>query len=404
MTTTASPPAALRDRSRQSVFSVVLTWVFALLPANFAPTIIEGLTYGHGVSVEAAGIVATAMTLANAAAVLLVKPLVERGHRLLLARIGITLLTGASIVGALVPEVGVIIPALIVGGVGSGVTVATATAASAATRNPDATAQISIICNRVIVAAGFLLLPLLGGSIVAVFTFMAAIGVAAFFGAHWIPRPPTAVADEAAAPARGVDEPGVRGIAWLLALGFALFTITDEGVYGLMLIFLGENLPEVGEGTVSVIIAGSVLAGLVGALIAPLLLKFVGRTTGIAAVLLLSLLAKVGLVFVTAQGVYVASSIAWGFAFGAVIPLVFGFAAQLSIRGSAAVLVNGVYIVGVALGPLVATQIFGAGGKTPFGIVFTILGALAAAVVLVAIRRGERLLARRTIAPQEVPA
>lgn len=52
-----------------------------------------------------------------------------------------------------------------------------------------------------------------------------------------------------------------------------------------------------------------------------------------------------------------------GFAFGLCLPIVFVIASKLQVDGSTCVSVNGVFILGVALGPTVAAALCGVGGN-----------------------------------------
>lgn len=404
----APPPVDGLSTRLKPVFSVVSTWVFALLPANFAPPIIAGLSTDYGLPIESAGMTVTGMTLVNAGCVLAVKPLVERGHRVILARIGICILVLAAVAGMTAATASVIVTALLVGGIGSGITIGVATAASAATPDPDRTAQVAIIANRIVVAGGFLLLPMLGETLTAVFAFVVLIGIVAFSGTLWLPAAPRndrrSVAVDAAREASAAADRrrGVRRISWLIAVAFAAFTITEEGTYGLVQVFMLENLPGLPQATISAIFAAAIMAGLGGALAAPVALRFLGRPWSLVLLILIGTAAKLVLVFASSLPLAVAGNVVWGFAFGAIIPLVFGFAAALARSGSAVVLLNGLYILGVALGPLIATQVLSLAGKPSFGALFAAAALLCGAAIITAVRLGRRLGERSdTTAPDD---
>lgn len=368
-------------------FSIVVTWVYALLPANLVPTLIGGLVSELGVPLGTAGLIATVMTLGNAASVLATRPLVARGHRVLLARVGAAVLVLAYLVGALVSTPAAVITALIVGGIGSGVIIAAATAASARTVDPDRTTTTVIVTNRIVVALAFLALPLLGADLRGVLLLIAVVGVVSCIGATWLPRPPVSAPPAPSLPTGHRDSGVHRGAAWVLAIAFALWTISEEGTYALLQIFITTNIPSIDATAVSLLFAISIFTGLIGSLLSPVFLRLFGRSGSIAALLVLSIVAKLGLVVLTSEPVYFAASIVWGFAFGALIPLVFGLAALMTRNGSASVLVNGVYVVGVALGPLVATQVFEFSGQSAFAVVFAVIGSIAAVMVVIAVRR-----------------
>lgn len=413
MTTTHVRP----DRAGVPAMSALITtWVFALLPANLVPSIVEKLVYQLDVSVTTAGAVATGMTLANAAAVLSSRRLVQRGNRALIARIGLAIMMLSFLAGAIWPVAAVSMVALIAGGVGSGLVISAATAAVSATPNPDRATTIVMTVNRFVVAVAFLTIPLVGGGVRELFLILAIPGLLGFIGAQWLPKlpeetavvsvvgtvaaaasagdaaPPAPEAVRAAKAARAASthaEQRTRRIGWLLALGFGAWSITDDGVYGLVGVIVGESSMQVSDSFVPMIFALSVFCGLGGALLAPFLHRWFGRTASLAALLAISALAKLGLIVLATPVMYATSSAVWGFVFGAMLPLVFGLAASLSRDGGVSVLVNGVYVLGVALGPFVATQLFDRFGTGVLATVMTLLAAVTATVIVYASRFAE---------------
>lgn len=406
--------------------ALITTWVFALLPANLVPSIVEKLVYQLDVSVTTAGAVATGMTLANAAAVLGSRRLVQRGNRVMIARIGLVIMILAFASGAVFPVASVALGALIVGGVGSGLVISAATAAVSATPDPDRATTIVMTVNRFVVAVAFLTIPLVGGGLRELFLILAIPGVLGFIGAQWLPRLPeeTAVvsvvgtaaaaasAGDAAPPAPGQvraakaaraltspTERRTRRIGWLLALGFGAWSITDDGVYGLVGVIVGESTMQVSESYVPMIFSLSVFCGLGGALLAPFMHRWFGRTATLVGLLSVSAIAKLGLIVLSTPVLYATSSAVWGFVFGAMLPLVFGLAASLSRDGGISVLVNGIYVLGVALGPLVATQLFDRFGTPTLAVVMTTLAAVTGALIVYASSYAER----GTRTPQSTP-
>lgn len=352
----------------RSILGLVSTWVFALLPANLVPAIIGRLVAEHGVAVTTASAVATGMTLANAAAVLALRPLASRGYRNLIARTGALVLMVPLFVGMLTLDPTVIMAALVVGGIGSGAAVAASTAAVSATADPDRATNIVMIVNRFVVAAAFFLIPIIGGGLQSALLLIIIPGIIALLGAAWLPSAPAEL-ERAETPVpltdtvkrfERMDDRRVRLLSWALALGFALWSVTDDGVFGLVEIFAADNVTAMDAGTVTTLLGVAILCGLVGALVAMPLARLIGRAPMLLILLISSLLAKIGLMITTSPVVFTLSNCVWGFAFGAMLPVIFGLAAQMRRNGSASVLVNGVYIFGVALGPLVSSQIYAA--------------------------------------------
>lgn len=100
--------------------SIVSTWVFALLPANLVPLLVGELVDRFGVRLGLAGLVATVMTLANAAASLTVRSVVATGRRGLVSGVGVGVTVGAYLVAALFAQTPIVLGALVVGGAGAG--------------------------------------------------------------------------------------------------------------------------------------------------------------------------------------------------------------------------------------------------------------------------------------------
>lgn len=397
-----------------TMVALITTWVFALLPANLVPSIVEKLVYEIGVDVTVAGAVATGMTLANAAAVLGSRRAVQRGNRTRIARIGLVIMMTAFAAGAMWPAAGVTMTALIVGGVGSGLVISAATSAVSATPDPDRATTIVMTVNRLVVTVAFLMIPLIGGGTRELFLILAVPGILGFIGSKWLPQVPeeTAVvsvvgtvasaasAGDAAppAPARVREARTASGVAhtlsdadkrtrlvgWLLAIGFGVWSITDDGIYGVVSVIVGESSMPVGNNYVSMIFALSVFCGLGGALVAPFLHRWFGRSPALVGLLGLSAAAKLGLMLLENPAMYATASAVWGFAFGAMLPLIFGLAASLSRDGGVSVLVNGIYIVGVALGPLVASQLLSRFGTGTLAVVMTLLAAVTGALIVYA--------------------
>lgn len=396
--TTSLPTADNRSNVHlKHVVGLVLTWVFALLPANLVPTIIGRLVGDYGVDVTVAGAVATGMTLANAAAALTLRPFAARGHRRLIARVGAALLIVPLGIALITLDATVIMAALVVGGIGSGAVIAASTAAVSATHNPDSATNTVMIVNRFVVAAAFFLIPLTGGGLQTAMIVIIVPGIVALFGAQWLPQGPrddsSSEVDTRTDTIRlfeSFEPQRVRFLSWLLALGFGAWSITDDGVFGLVEVLAANNIPTAGVDYVPILLGFSILCGLGGALIALPAATRLGRGLTLTILFAASLLAKLGLMIGTDQVLYTVSGCVWGFAFGAMLPIVFGLAAQMTRSGSSSVLVNGVYIFGVALGPLISSQILSAAGSAVLGVAMTTLGIVSAIPVVYVARTSQQ--------------
>lgn len=391
--------SASRTTNTRGLSSVVIAWAYALLPANLIPTIIARLVNDYSFDLTTAGFLATGMTLVNSATVLLVRPWVRRHSRTPVALAGVAVLMLVSVAGMVLGQPGFYGALLLIAGLGSGLVLGAASASISATENPDRSANVAMIFNRLVVAAAYFLVPLIGGTMNSVLLIMCIPGIFVLLTARWLPA-------AAEAPATDVSAGKAGKLAWILAVAFGAWSITDDGIIGLSELIAVMRFGEAGSPLVMNLLAIATLAGLAGAVITPVAEKKAGRVPLLAVALGISLVSKVIMVVAGDTALFSVVFVAWGFAFGMTLPLVFGLAAILTRDGSASVAVNGVYILGVALGPLVATQIFDLGGDGALTVVMAVLGTVtAAAIVVIALRVGREVAAAgETASPNRLEA
>src|SRR5699024_11602251 len=89
-----------------------------------------------------------------------------------------------------IPSATIFTVLLLIAGIGSGLVLGAASAATSNTDNPDRSANIAMIFNRLMVALAFFTVPLIGGSITAVLLVLAIPGVIVLFTVRWLPKPP----------------------------------------------------------------------------------------------------------------------------------------------------------------------------------------------------------------------
>lgn len=390
MSTSTASRATSRYGGARPLTGVVIVWLYAFMPANLIPSIIGRLVGDYGVEVTTAGLVATGMTLLNSGTVLAVRPIVQRGYRSTLATIGAGILIVVSLIGMFADSGTVISILLLIAGVGSGLALASATAALSATENPDRSANIAMIFNRLVVAIAYFMVPVLGTSTFAIFLILCIPGFAVLLTARWLPGAPTTDTTTIAADGEVASSRGAGMHAWLLALGMGLLAITDDGIIGMSELLGVAFFGESGSALALNLYAIATLGGLGGALLAPLVLKWIGQTPTLAVALVLSLAGKLMLLIFPNEVIFSIGYIAWGFAFGLCLPVVFGLAGSLRRDGSASVAVNGVYVLGVALGPTVAAYLLDTGGSTLLGWTMTGIGIISAVLMLAVSRAAHR--------------
>lgn len=419
MTKTQQPVTTPKNQSRE-LTGLVTVWVFALIPANLVPTIIGRLVREFDVGLTTAGAVATAMTLANAAAVLGLRRAAVAGYRKSLTITGaliVIISLGAAVVTMTAP---VIMTALILGGFGSGMIVAASSAAVSGLPDPEKATNVVMIINRLAVAIIFFIIPIVSGDMRTVMLLIIIPGVFALIGSAWMPVEQSAqplaetdqdqvLEDGAIVPPRQILFEGftvkqVKTFGWIFALAWGVSTITDDGVFGLVEIIAEHNVNGADAEVVALMLGVATLAGMLGAMLTLPALKKIGYLYTLGGVLVLSIVAKLMLTVSSSATIFFIGGCLWDFCFGATIPVVFGFAALMARDGSISVLINGIYVIGVALGPFVGTQVHDALGVGAVATSMSILAVVSAAVMLYVVHRAHNARTQSTTTPPPLAA
>lgn len=390
-----SRSTSLSTLTPKVIVSFIGTWVLALLAANLVPVLIGALVSDLGMSIGAAAGMATAMSLGTAAGIFATNRFVARGDRPKVARIGLAAMILGFGTAAATLAVVPVYAGVVLGGVGSGIVVATATAASSATRDPDKTTSTVMIVNRLTAAALLAVVPFLGNDLRIILLILAGLGVVGLFAASGLPNLPI-TEDGHAEPNRPF---GVLAIA--LAVIFGLWSMSEDMVYAMTEILATGNVGLSVE-TSSFLISLNIIGGLAGAIIAPIALKTIGRSWSIFIIVVVSTASKFLLVTTTVPAVYSSAIVVWGVMYGAVLALVFGLAARMDISGRVAALVSGVYITGIALGPVVGGNLFGVLTVLQYGLLVGI-PSLVFGVLLLIISRRSGVTERGGDIPEENP-
>lgn len=398
MATPAPHLTALRPRV---VVAFLGTWVLALLAANLVPVMIGALVADLGFDISAAAGLATAMSLGTAAGIFATNTVVARFSRPLLARIGLSILVSGFGLAALTMTATAVSLGVIVGGVGAGITVSAATAASAATEDPDKTSSVVMIANRLFAALLLAVIPILGQNLRLILAVPAVLGLAGLLTAGGLPSlrktpgtvpTPAAAAVDVPTPAddgwsEGKDKAArIGGLAIVLALVFGLWSMTEDMVYAMTELLATTHVGLAPEQS-SLLISLNIVGGLAGALLAPIALRTIGRSWSIFGIVLVSSVSKFLIVTTTAPGVYAVAIVVWGVMYGAVLSLVFALAARMDISGRSVALVSGVYITGIALGPVVGGVLIENVGLLEFGLLAAIPSLVFGAALLIVSRR-----------------
>ena len=346
------PTSSIPPLTPRVIIGFLGTWVMALLAANLVPVLIGALIADLGMSITAASALATAMSLGTAASIFACTKLVAKGDRPRVARIGLLVMALGFGVGAATLNETAVGIGVVLAGIGAGTVVAAGTAASAATRDPDKTVNIVMIVNRLAAAALLAIVPVLGSDLRTILLILTAVGLVGLLAAGGLPNVPIEVAQK---PVSG-RQFGIKAI--ILALVFGLWSMTEDLVYAISGV-IGTEYAGMTLEDLSLVLSLSVVGGLAGALLSPLALKLLGRSLAIGLIITIGSICKY--LVLTADGSATLSTglVVAGAMYGAVLALVFALAARMDLSGRVATLVTGVYIVGVALGPVVGGSLIG---------------------------------------------
>lgn len=389
-TSAATPVSGLAALTGRVVFGFVGTWVFALMAANLVPVLIAAMLKDLGIDIATAGALATGMTAGSALAMFVTNRFIARADRPKLGRIGLVLMVlGYGLPSAILTTPTVMV-GLIVGGIGAGIMIATGTAAAASTRNPDRTVTLIMVINRLGAAALLAIAPIFHNDLRTVLIVITALGVLGLLLAGGLPNLPASAleATGAISTADGRVRRTIGTAALVFGVSILLWSLTEDMVYSMTSVLAQQS--GIDPETNSALLAGKVLGGLVGALLAPVALRWFGRSWSLVGIIAISTVMKFIMVTSTSPTAYIVGILVWGVMYGAILVLFTGLAAIMDVTGRTAVLVSGFYLGGVAFGPLVGGQLVGVLTPLQYAIVVTVPSVLFAAALFVIARRNRK--------------
>lgn len=369
-----------------TVLSFIGTWVFALVAASMVPVLITAMIVQLQFSVAAAGGVATAMTLASVIAMGATGRVVHRFSRPRIARTGLGVMAlGFGFAAAFSPTPALVATGIIVGGVGVGLVVGAAIAASAVTENPDRTTTVVMVVNRAVAAAILLATPIFQNDIRVLLAALACIALLGMFCARGLPNLPGEAHERGAVLAR----PRNLAVGLVVAVLAFAWSATEDMVYAMALL-LGESA-GIAPDAAGLLLALQVSGGILGGLLAPTLIRWLGRGWALVAVVLVSTVGKFLLVTTETPAVYAVSIVAWGITYGAALVLILGLAAKLDVTGRIGVFVSTGQLLGVAVGPVAGGILFESVPPLVFGLVVAIPSLIAGGWLFAISRRSREL-------------
>ncbi|WP_313810739.1 MFS transporter [Glutamicibacter sp.] len=352
------PTSSLSNRARLTpkvIGGFIGSGVISLVAANFVPVFMSGMTNDLGFSLGNAGLVATGMSLASVAAMWISNLFVATRSRALIALIGIAAMVAGFGTAALFYTAAGVCIGLLIAGAGCGVMGAASMAAVSSTENPDRATTVVAVINRAAVSALFLLAPIYFNDLRQVFVVLCILGLVGATLVRGLPNMPQGLlSHKSSEPTDRVA--ALRPVGIVLALAFGAWSMTEDMVYSLTSAVLGIHAGLSEEASTSML-AYKVLGGLLGTVLAPLALKKFGRPASILGIVAVSTITKYLMITTTTPWVYMTSIVVWGIVYIAIVILVLGLASSIDISGRTGVFVNSIYVIGIALGPMVGGRL-----------------------------------------------
>ncbi|MFE5619995.1 MFS transporter [Streptomyces sp. NPDC056470] len=358
---------------------LVALFTAGYLAPYLLPTVVGRLSAGLGLTPAQAGLVGSVLLLSSASAGFTLAARVERLGPRRAARIGLLAMVVGYGSAALTTSVPQVVGGAVLGGFGSGTTLAVAAAGIASQRDPHRASTLGLLSVSATAGALYLSLPHLGGGHALPFASIAvtaalvwpltrglagglAGGLASGGG-----RP------AAAEPVRGGGSPlPHRRSGLVLAAAILCWSMAQNALWGVSG-RIGLTQAGLSEVTVGAVFAVALGAGLAGVTAAGALGSRIGRaapvgagTAIIAGCVLISSRAENLAAFATGE-------ILWNVFYPVVLSYLLGLAASLDPRGRWAVLVGSASSLGVACGPVAGSVLSEQAGYPGMGLVLCVL-------------------------------
>ncbi|MFD7326506.1 MFS transporter [Streptomyces sp. NPDC059875] len=352
---------------------LVALFTAGYLAPYLLPTVVGRLSAGLGLTPAQAGLVGSVLLLASASAGFTLASRVERFGPRRAARAGLLAMCVGYGSAALTASVPLVVGGAVVGGFGSGTTLAVAAAGIAAQRDPHRASTLGLLSVSATAGALYLTLPHLGGGHALPFASiaLAAALVWPLTGGLAGGTVPAGRASEA--PGRGEGPPlPHRRSGLVLAAAILLWSMAQNALWGVSG-RIGLTQAGLGEVTVGAVFAVALGAGLAGVTAAGALGSRLGRAVPIGAGT--AVIAVCVLVSSSAGSLpaFATGEILWNLFYPVVLSYLLGLAASLDPRGRWAVLVGSASSLGVACGPVVGSVLSERAGYPGMGMVLCAL-------------------------------
>jgi predicted MFS family arabinose efflux permease len=346
--------------------------------ANVMPVFVDDFATRFALSDSAAGLVAATQLMATAIVTLLLAKRAARPGRVLMTRFGLGL-AGAGFLGATaVTDPVTLVLANLVLGAGLGAVYAAATAALAATDDPDKASAVTI-CGVVGVTALLIMgVPAANHDLGegTGFLLMALCCLFAWPLIRRLPDGPDGPDGPAGPTAPGAASAGTGGAASarpsvVLLVGTGLLWAVTQGAWSYASV-LGRQHTGMSHSAVSAVLAISSVVALVGAVVGPVAARRFGRMRSMAVFITAQALAMAALVLTHDPALFTVAAVLWQTCQLAVLVQMLAAAALIDPTGRLVASLSGAGALGTGVGPLAVGAILDGAGAGVLSLVLAI--------------------------------
>lgn len=334
--------------------------------ANVMPVFVEDMASRFKMSDFESGLVAASQLLATAVMTLGMAGRATRPGRVRLARFGLLVAVAGFVWAAFVSGMVSLVLANLVIGAGLGVLYAMATAALAATDDPDKASTVTVVGTVCSTALLLVALPVanqgLGEGLG--FLMMAAACLIGWPLVGWLPGSPSRSGTEGRPGEKpaSATEPSV-----VLLTGMGLLWAVTQGAWSYASV-LGREHTGMSSSNLAIVLAVSSVVALVGAVAGPFIAQRFGRMRSLAGFALVQAVCMAVLVVTHSDVLFIVTAVVWQAAQLAVLVQTLGAAAVLDSTGRLVAALSGASSLGIGVGPLLVGASLGTLDITVIGI------------------------------------
>ncbi|MPY55928.1 MFS transporter [Streptomyces spongiae] len=330
------------------------------------PVFVEDIASRFRMSDSESGLVAASQLLATAVVTLAMAERATRPGRVKSARLGLLVAVVGFVGATFVSDPVSLIVANLVIGVGLGMVYAMATAALASTDNPDRASTLTVVGTVCATALLLVAVPAANQNLTEGFGCLV-MGVACLIGWPLVGRLPDASPPQVTEVVQEKKTGTAPRPSAVLLTGMALLWAVTLGAWSYASV-LGHEHTGMSSSDLSIVLAVSSVAALVGAVVGPYVAQRLGRMRSLAGFVVVQAVSMALLVTTHSSPLFIVMSVVWQATQLAVLIQTLGAAAVLDSTGRLVASLSGASALGVGFGPLLVGTFLDTLGITVLGV------------------------------------